>query len=207
MTNSRGQLHAAYRARAGRPYADARPAFVGALGQQYTGWGASWADLDLDGSPELAIANGAIPVTSLAKDAQRIRVVTTDGGTPSARSTPARRSRGTAAASRSRTSTTTATPTSRSTRSAARCSCSATTARRGTGSRSAGSSRARSSRRPCPTAVASCARSTPGRATSRRRIRGRASGSAVRHACAGARRTATERHDADGCGTSPPTGS
>ena len=79
VTNSRGQLHAAYRARAGRPYADARPAFVGALGQQYTGWGASWADLDLDGSPELAIANGAIPVTSLAKDAQRIRVVTTDG--------------------------------------------------------------------------------------------------------------------------------
>ena len=78
VTNSRGQLHAAYRARAGRPYADARPAFVGALGQQYTGWGASWADLDLDGSPELAIANGAIPVTSLAKDAQRIRVVTTD---------------------------------------------------------------------------------------------------------------------------------
>jgi hypothetical protein len=81
VTNSRGQLHAAYRARAGLPYADARPAFVGALGQQYTGWGASWADLDLDGSPELAIANGAIPVTSLAKDAQRIRVVTTDGNT------------------------------------------------------------------------------------------------------------------------------
>jgi hypothetical protein len=82
VTNSRGQLHAAYRARAGGlPYADARPAFVGALGQQYTGWGASWADLDLDGSPELAIANGAIPVTGLAKDAQRIRVVTTDGGT------------------------------------------------------------------------------------------------------------------------------
>ena len=81
VTNSRGQLHAAYRARAGLPYADARPAFVGALGQQYTGWGASWADLDLDGSPELAIANGAIPVTNLAKDAQRIRVVTTDGNT------------------------------------------------------------------------------------------------------------------------------
>ena len=82
VTNSRGQLHAAYRARpGGLPYADARPAFVGALGQQYTGWGASWADLDLDGSPELAIANGAIPVTSLAQDAQRIRVVTTDGDT------------------------------------------------------------------------------------------------------------------------------
>jgi hypothetical protein len=81
VTNSRGQLHAAYRSRAGQPYADARPDFVGALGQQYTGWGASWADLDLDGSPELAIANGAIPVTNLAEDAQRLRVVTTDGGT------------------------------------------------------------------------------------------------------------------------------
>jgi Na+-translocating ferredoxin:NAD+ oxidoreductase RnfD subunit len=81
VTNSRGQLHAAYRARAGLPYADARPDFVGALGQQYTGWGATWADLDLDGSLDLAIANGAIPVTSLAKDAQRLRVVTTDGGT------------------------------------------------------------------------------------------------------------------------------
>jgi hypothetical protein len=80
VTNSRGQLHASYRARAGLPYIDARPDFVGALGQQYTGWGATWADLDLDGSPELAMANGAIPVTNLTNDAQRIRVVTTDGG-------------------------------------------------------------------------------------------------------------------------------
>ena len=123
----------------------------------------------------------------------------------SARSTPDRPSRGTAGGSRSRTSTTTATPTSRSTRSVARCSCSATTARRGTGSRSAGSSRARSSPRPCPTAVASCGRSTPGRATSRRRIRGRASGSAGRHASASSScggRTARRR----GCGTSQPTG-
>jgi Na+-translocating ferredoxin:NAD+ oxidoreductase RnfD subunit len=80
VTNSRGQLHAAYRARAGLPYADARPDFVGALAQQSTGWGASWADLDLDGRLELAMANGAIPITNLGKDAQRLRVVTTDGG-------------------------------------------------------------------------------------------------------------------------------
>jgi hypothetical protein len=101
VTNSRGQLHAAYRARAGLPYADARPDFVGALGQQYTGWGASWADLDLDGSPELAIANGAIPVTRLANDAQRIRVVSTDGGSIRALDTgpsEARNGRGLAAA-------------------------------------------------------------------------------------------------------------
>ncbi len=80
VTNSRGQLHAAYRSRADKPFADARPSFAPALGQQFTGWGASWADLDLDGSAELLLANGAIPVTSLAEDAQRLRVVTTDGG-------------------------------------------------------------------------------------------------------------------------------
>jgi hypothetical protein len=80
VTNSRGQLHAAYRTRAGKTFADARPDFAPALGQQFTGWGASWADLDLDGRDELLITNGAIPVTSLAQDAQRLRVVTTDGG-------------------------------------------------------------------------------------------------------------------------------
>ena len=66
-TNSRGQLHAVYRSRAGRPFADARPDFVGALGRTFTGWGVTWADLDNDGSPELAMANGAIPITSLAE--------------------------------------------------------------------------------------------------------------------------------------------
>ena len=79
-TNSRGQLHAVYRSRAGKPFADARPDFVGALGRTFTGWGVTWADLDNDGSPELAMANGAIPITSLVKDAEPVRVVTTDGG-------------------------------------------------------------------------------------------------------------------------------
>jgi Na+-translocating ferredoxin:NAD+ oxidoreductase RnfD subunit len=80
VTNSRRQLHAAYRSRAGAPFADARPDFAPALGGLFTGWGVTWADLDLDGSPELAIANGAIPVTGLAKDAERLQVVSTDGG-------------------------------------------------------------------------------------------------------------------------------
>jgi hypothetical protein len=75
VTNSRNQLHAVYRGRDAGPYADARPEFVGPLGQQFTGWGAAWADLDLDGSLELAIANGRIPVTSAAQDAEPIRVV------------------------------------------------------------------------------------------------------------------------------------
>ncbi len=80
VTNSRGQLHAVFRSRSGTAYADARPDFVGALGRTFTGWGVTWADLDNDGSPELAMANGAIPVTSLAKDAEPVRVLTTDGG-------------------------------------------------------------------------------------------------------------------------------
>ena len=81
VTNSRGQLHAAYRARDEMPFADARPAFARALGQRFTGWGATWVDLDLDGSLELAIANGAIPVRSLAEDAEGLQVVTTGSDT------------------------------------------------------------------------------------------------------------------------------
>jgi ASPIC and UnbV/FG-GAP-like repeat len=79
VSNSRGQLHAVHRSRAGRPFADARPAFTPALGRHFTGWGASWVDLDLDGSLELALANGAIPVTNFAKDAERLHVLTTSG--------------------------------------------------------------------------------------------------------------------------------
>ena len=80
VTNSRGQLHAAYESRAVGPFADARPDFSAALGQRSTGWGATWVDLDLDGSLELALANGAIPVTNLAENAERLQVVTTATG-------------------------------------------------------------------------------------------------------------------------------
>jgi hypothetical protein len=101
VTNSRGQLHAAYRSRADQPFADARPEFVRAVGQRFTGWGATWADLDLDGKLELVLANGAIPVRNLAKDAERLQVVTTDGGTIrplAAGSVASRNGRGLAAA-------------------------------------------------------------------------------------------------------------
>ena len=80
VTNSRGQLHASYRSRLGLPFADARPDFSPALGQRSTGWGATWLDLDLDGTLELAVANGAIPILRLERDAQRLQVVTTAGG-------------------------------------------------------------------------------------------------------------------------------
>ena len=75
VTNSRRQLHAVYRSAPGKPFADARPDFAQALGQDFTGWGVSWVDLDLDGNLDLVLANGAIPVTSLTKDAERIQVL------------------------------------------------------------------------------------------------------------------------------------
>ena len=74
VTNSRRQLHAAYRSTP-TAFADARPEFAPALGTDYTGWGVSWIDLDLDTNLDLVLANGAVPVESLAKDAERIRVL------------------------------------------------------------------------------------------------------------------------------------
>ena len=100
VTNSRGQLHAAFSSRNGASFGDARGAFARALGQRSTGWGVTWADLDLDGTLELAIANGAIPITKLEADAERIQVITTkDGANPlSAGAIAPRNGRGLAAA-------------------------------------------------------------------------------------------------------------
>ena len=75
VTNSREQLHAAYRSRssASTPsFVDARPDVAAAFGTGSTGWGASWVDLNLDGDLDLVVANGAIPVLDLAKNAQRV---------------------------------------------------------------------------------------------------------------------------------------
>ena len=79
ISNSRGQTHAVYRSR-GRGFADVRKVFAAAFGRNFTGWGASWVDLDLDGNLDLVLANGGIPVESLVKDAGPVQVLENLGG-------------------------------------------------------------------------------------------------------------------------------
>jgi hypothetical protein len=74
VSNSRGQRHAAFRSDGGS-FRDARRPFAAALGTDATGWGVSWADLDLDGDLDLVMADGAIPVTNVTKDARTVRVI------------------------------------------------------------------------------------------------------------------------------------
>src|SRR5262249_59229558 len=74
VTTSRNQRTAAYLQGAGR-FADARPVFDPALGTAFAGWGVSFADLANSGRPDLVLAAGAIPVTSLARDAEPLRVL------------------------------------------------------------------------------------------------------------------------------------
>jgi hypothetical protein len=79
VSNSRGQQHAVFRGLApvvnGASFADSRADFSAAFGRSFTGWGASWADLDLDGDLDLVLANGAIPVRNLSKDAEPLQVL------------------------------------------------------------------------------------------------------------------------------------
>ena len=61
-----------------RPVAASRtraPTLDPALGTGFAGWGASWVDLANSGSPQLVLAAGAIPVTSLGRDAEPVRVL------------------------------------------------------------------------------------------------------------------------------------
>ncbi len=80
VTNSRGQGHAAFRSTAASVFANARPVFAPAVGLDATGWGASWVDLTNSGRLDLLLANGAIPVTNLRRDAGKIQVLGNLGG-------------------------------------------------------------------------------------------------------------------------------
>jgi hypothetical protein len=76
VSNSRGQVHAAYRS---NPPDESDPSFtdvrsdLGVDLSRSTGWGVSWADLDLDTDLDLVLVNGDVPVTDLAEDAEPAR--------------------------------------------------------------------------------------------------------------------------------------
>jgi len=77
VTNSRREPYALLRHRTaskGPTFSEARSALRSAYAGS-AGWGASWVDLANIGRPDLVLANGYIPITSLAKDAARVRVL------------------------------------------------------------------------------------------------------------------------------------
>jgi Na+-translocating ferredoxin:NAD+ oxidoreductase RnfD subunit len=77
VTNSRREPYAVFRHRMGRgtpAFHDGRSALRSAYAGS-AGWGASWVDLALNGRPDLVLANGDVPITSLAKDAAPVRVL------------------------------------------------------------------------------------------------------------------------------------
>ena len=80
VSNSRGQGHAAFGSRGDR-FTNAQPSFAAAFGTNLTGWGDSWVDLVNNGKLDLVLANGAIPVTNLAKDAAPMQVLENLGET------------------------------------------------------------------------------------------------------------------------------
>jgi hypothetical protein len=77
VTNSRGQGNAAYESTGGR-FLDVRKRF--SVGVNPTGWGDSFVDLRNSGRRELVIANGAIPVTNVARNASPLQVLAQSGG-------------------------------------------------------------------------------------------------------------------------------
>jgi Na+-translocating ferredoxin:NAD+ oxidoreductase RnfD subunit len=79
VTDSRTRGHAAFRSTDSASFANARSVFARAIGKNGTGWGDSWVDLANNGRLDLVVANGAIPVTNLKKDAGPIKVLENTG--------------------------------------------------------------------------------------------------------------------------------
>src|ERR671919_636870 len=76
VSKARSQVHGLFRGQVSNvvdpSFRDVRTA-VGVDLSGSTGWGVSWADLDLDTDLDLVVVNGGIPVTDLQADAQQIR--------------------------------------------------------------------------------------------------------------------------------------
>ncbi len=75
VTNSRNEPPAAFARPTASSFSSARPDFDPALGADSAGWGDSFADLTNSGRPDLVVATGGIPVTSLKKDAGPVKVI------------------------------------------------------------------------------------------------------------------------------------
>jgi ASPIC and UnbV/FG-GAP-like repeat len=77
VTNARSQAHAVYRSAPPDENAPSWTDVRSALGPSFTGstgWGVTWADLDLDTDLELVLVNGYVPVTDLAVDAEPLQL-------------------------------------------------------------------------------------------------------------------------------------
>ncbi len=85
VTNSRHEPSAAFARARASSFANVRPDFDPALGADFAGWGDSFVDLANSGTSDLVLATGGIPVTSLAKDAGRLKVIAPVSGPESAR--------------------------------------------------------------------------------------------------------------------------
>jgi hypothetical protein len=77
VTNAREQVHAVFRSdplgENAPSFADARADFGLEAAGASTGWGVSWADLELDTDLDLLVANGNVPITDLVADAQPLQ--------------------------------------------------------------------------------------------------------------------------------------